>query len=366
MERRNARASATRGDRFGRPRVFVNGSPLWPPVTGVQRVARGLAERLLAEAAPNEVRIAGPPLGFGGTRERFPGGRAARLAWEQTVLPAIAHGSHVVNLGNLAPLASHSTLVLTYDLHTLHAPRHYRMGVASAYWHLASAAYKRASVRCTLSRTVADELEATLGGKVDAVVPPGIDAVFVLPGADHHPPARLGIRTDRPYLVVVGWAQPSKRADLAIDAHRALRDRVPHDLVVVGGTKSDYPAARPGGTDASVRWVGRLSDADLAAVYAGSSGLLFPTEYEGFGLPPVEALASGASVAASDLPVLREVLGGLPGVRFVGERTADAWLAAADELVTGGDGSSPEERSHAARARYPWDGKGRTLLELLD
>jgi glycosyltransferase involved in cell wall biosynthesis len=363
VEQRNNEASVNRAKRPDRPRVVVNGSPLWPPVTGVQRVARGLTDRLLAESEPGEVRVVGGPVGFGGSRERFPGGRAARLAWEQAVLPAVARGLHVVNLGNLAPIASRSTLVLTYDLHTLHAPQHYRPGVAFAYWHLAAEAYKRATVRTTLSRTVADELEATLGHRVDAVIPPGIDLPFRVPPDEVVAALRSRRGLARPYLVVVGWAQPSKRADLAIAAHRALVSRLPHDLVVVGGSKSDYPAARPEERSQSVRWTGRLSDDELAAVYAGSSGLLFPSAYEGFGLPPVEALACGAPVAASDLPVLREVLGGLPGVELVPSTDVEAWAGAAERLlVTEG---SRSDRSAVALARYPWEGKGRTILELL-
>jgi glycosyltransferase involved in cell wall biosynthesis len=346
--------------------VVVNGSPLWPPVTGVQRVARGLTARIVAEAAPREVRVAGGPEGFGGTRDRFPGGRAARLAWEQTVLPILARGSHVVNLGNLAPLASRSTLVLTYDLHVLHAPEHYRRGVASAYWRLAEAAYRRAAVRITLSRTVAEDLEATLGGRVDEVVPPGIDDDFRPVGGARRDAIRRRFDLRGRYLVVVGWAQPSKRADLAIEAHRAAAARVAHDLVMVGGASGNYPGSRPDGLPATVRWVGRLSDADLAAVYSGSSGLLFPSEYEGFGLPPVEALACGAPVASSELPVLREVVGGLPGVRFVAGWDREAWTEAAERLLADDDGDDASaERSSAARARYPWEGKGRTILDLL-
>jgi hypothetical protein len=60
--------------------------------------------------------------------------------------------------------------------------------------------------------------------------------------------------------------------------------------------------------------------------------------------------------------VLHEVLGGLPGATFVGSGTVPAWAEAAEALLAI-DGSRPE-RSAAARARYPWEGKGRLLLDL--
>lgn len=342
--------------------VVVNGSPLWAPVTGVQRVARGLTARVLAEAPEGSVRVLGGPRAAGGSLDRFPGGRLARLVWEQTGLPLQARGSPVLNLGNLAPLAGRHNLVLTYDLHTLHEPGHYRAGVATVYWRLTREAYRRARVRTTLTRTVADELEATLEGVVDAVVPPGVDEAFRprTPAEVRAVRARLGV--DGPYLVVVGWAQPSKRAELAAAAHRALAREVSHTLVVVGTTRPDYPAPDLRGAGSSVVRPGRLSDAELAALHTGSSGLLFPSTYEGFGLPPVEALACGSPVAASNLPVLEEVLGGLPGATLVDSTDVHAWIDAAAALLAAT--GSRDERSAAALARYPWEGKGRLLYDL--
>ena len=72
-----------------------------------------------------------------------------------------------------------------------------------------------------------------------------------------------------------------------------------------------------------------LSDDELAAIYTGAHALVFPSDDEGFGLPPVEALACGTPVAACDVPALREVLGGRVALSHVGDletlvRTAEA------------------------------------------
>jgi glycosyltransferase involved in cell wall biosynthesis len=359
--------SAAHGSRPHRASILINGSPLWPPVTGVQRVARGLVRQLLEEAEPGEVAVAGAPPEFGGS-SRLLGGRAVRLGWEQAALAVRGRwATSILNLGNLAPLASTRNLVLTYDLHAHRHPGHYRAAWGRSYWMLSAASYRRARFRVTLSRTIADDLEATLGHHVDAVLPPGIDSPFRPVPASRVEAVRDRFRLgDMPYLVVVGWAQPGKRAELALRAHRILRPDVPHALVLAGGGRPDFADVGLTALPPSVVVTGRLVDEDLAAVYAGSHGLLFCTEYEGFGLPPVEALACGSPVASSRLPITEEVLGGLPGVTFVGGSEADRWASAAEALLK--DTADPERsraRSAAALARYPWEGKGTRLLQLV-
>jgi len=102
------------------------------------------------------------------------------------------------------------------------------------------------------------------------------------------------------YLLWVGGLQtPDPRKRIAALA------RTPRELplVLVGATKP-WAHELP-----DVTLTGRVSDDELAAIYSGARALVFPSDDEGFGLPTVEALACGTPVVASDLPVLREVLG---------------------------------------------------------
>jgi len=313
--------------------------------------------------------MAGGPPEFGSGAYRFAGNRYSRLVWEQTGLAILARSSAVVlNLGNLAPLAASNNLVLTYDLHALRLPGHYRTGWASAYWKLSAAAFRRARFRVTLTRTVADDLERTLGRRVDAVIPPGVDEPFRPAGEARIRAIRERLGLTGPYLTVVGWAQPGKRALLAIAAHRLLSRDVPHQLVVVGARRTDFSPVTLGELPDSIVLPGRLSDDDLAAVYSGSNGLVFCTEYEGFGLPPIEALACGAPVVSSRLPVLEEVLQGLPGVSFVDGDDVESWARGTEAVLREAPGvmdEAPAVRSAAALARYPWEGKGRALLDIV-
>jgi glycosyltransferase involved in cell wall biosynthesis len=126
---------------------------------------------------------------------------------------------------------------------------------------------------------------------------------------------RYGLPPD--YLLWVGGLQtpdPRKRVAALAKTPREL------PLVLVGATKP-WAHELP-----DVTLTGRVSDDDLAAIYSGARALVFPSDDEGFGLPTVEALACGTPVVASDLPVLREVLG--DRATFVATGNLEGLLAA--------------------------------------
>ncbi len=119
-------------------------------------------------------------------------------------------------------------------------------------------------------------------------------------GAEEIAAARTRYELPDDYLLWVGGLQtPDPRKRVAALA------RTPHELplVLVGATKP-WAHELPG-----VTLTGYVPDDDLAAIYSGARALVFPSDDEGFGLPTVEALACGTPVVATDIPVLREVLG---------------------------------------------------------
>jgi alpha-1,3-rhamnosyl/mannosyltransferase len=121
------------------------------------------------------------------------------------------------------------------------------------------------------------------------------------------------------YLVWVGALQtrdPRKRVAQLARATRSM------PLVLVGPT-AQWAHELPG-----VKLTGEVSDDELAAIYTGAHALVFPSDDEGFGLPPVEALSCGTPVAACDVPALREVLSGRAALCAVDD--LDALIAAAE------------------------------------
>lgn len=127
----------------------------------------------------------------------------------------------------------------------------------------------------------------------------GVDSFFELP------PSGMPRFTERPYLLYVGSRVPYK--NFRIVERIFVEGRLPeYDLVVVGGESRVPERQLPNG--GSMRWL-RADDVKLRELYWHASALIYPSMHEGFGLPPLEALASGCPVVASDIPVLHEVLG---------------------------------------------------------
>jgi glycosyltransferase involved in cell wall biosynthesis len=160
-------------------------------------------------------------------------------------------------------------------------------------------------------------------------------------GADEIAAARARYRLPEEYLLWVGGLQtPDPRKRVAALAR--TRSELP--LVLVGATKP-WAHELP-----DVTLTGFVSDDDLAAIYSGAHALVFPSDDEGFGLPTVEALACGTPVVATDIPVLREVLG--ERATFVEAGDLEGLLAAGAAATR--PAPAPPAWSWADAARATW------------
>ena len=118
--------------------------------------------------------------------------------------------------------------------------------------------------------------------------------------------AMPGLEQKPPYLLYVGTLEPRKNIDLILELWRELRREVPIDLVLAGRRRADFPEipAEPG-----LHLKGTTPEEDLPALYSGALACLYPSYYEGFGLPVLEAMQCGALVIASRDPAILEVAG---------------------------------------------------------
>ncbi len=167
-----------------------------------------------------------------------------------------------------------------------------------------------------------------------------------------------------PYVLHVGSCIPRKRIDVLLDVFARLRDRVPAlRLVKVGGewsAEQRVMLARPGLADAVVHMTD-IDRRELAALYRRAGLVMMPSEAEGFGLPVIEALACGAIVLASDLPVLREVGGS--GALYAPVGDVAAWTVAALELLRDPGIAGPATERVRWANRFSWRQHARTIVD---
>jgi glycosyltransferase involved in cell wall biosynthesis len=110
-----------------------------------------------------------------------------------------------------------------------------------------------------------------------------------------------------PFFLYVGTLEPRKNLHFLLDAWRELRKTHPVDLVLAGRRRSDFQELDP---EPGLRLLGGVADAELPALYTGAVALVYPSHYEGFGLPVLEAMQCGCAVITSKDPAISEVAGG--------------------------------------------------------
>jgi glycosyltransferase involved in cell wall biosynthesis len=176
--------------------------------------------------------------------------------------------------------------------------------------------------------------------------------------------ARLGLPGH--FILSVGTLEPGKNRGALLRALALLRRRgFPHTLVVGGQrgwreSERDELAAQLGIEDA-VRYLGYVPDADLPLLYNLADAFVFPSFREGFGLPPLEAMACGTPVVASDRPAMPEILG--DAALYASPRDPEAIADALERVLT--DDSLRDElrvRGLTQAARYSWDRAARETL----
>jgi glycosyltransferase involved in cell wall biosynthesis len=317
-------------------RLGIDATPLLGTRTGVGRYTTGLLSGLATlDDAPEVVLTAftwrgteGLPAGYATAPRRF-SARALQASWARVDWPPVEalsgsvdvfHGTNFV----LPPTRRAAGVVtihdLSYETDTV-APASLR------YRTLVPRALARGAVVVTPSETVAGEVRERYGLAEDRVVATrlGVDEEWF----DPHPAHR-----DLPerYLLFVGSREPRKNLPTLLDAVARLRaaDPATPPLVLVGP-----PGWGPEvETSADVLTPGYLSGPALVSAVAHAAALVHPARYEGFGLPPLEALATGTPVVASDIPVLREVLG--EHATFAPPGDAEALAAAIERTLRAG------------------------------
>ena len=309
-------------------------------IGGVERVARELAARLPA-LRPDRYRVVHPPPALA---------HRAGHAWEQAALPVLARDAELIlSPANLAPLASRRNVVVIHDAAALRHPEWYSPAYVRWQRALLPRVARRARLVLTVSEFSRSELIELLGVPADRirVVPNGVDKRFS-PRVDPEP-ARLTLSLERPYALVVGTRIARKNV-AALEAARHALGQAGVDLVAAGGGRGYMRDGAAGGP----RRLGYVPDDLLPSLYAGARALMMPSLYEGFGLPCLEAMASGVPVVAADRAALPDTCGG--AALLVDPADAEALAAAATDAATDDERRTPMiERGLARAADFSWE-----------
>lgn len=177
-------------------------------------------------------------------------------------------------------------------------------------------------------------------------------------------------RLESPYILAVGTVQPRKNYEFLVRVFRLVAEQKPHSLIIVGG-KGWLDERLPmeieqQGLQERVRLMGFVDDADLPALYSAADLLAFPSLYEGFGLPLLEAMACGTPVIASNASSLPEVGEGGAAV-LLPPQDETAWTAAMLRLLD--DDVARRELIDAGfrqSAKFRWRDSARQLAGLYD
>jgi alpha-1,3-rhamnosyl/mannosyltransferase len=302
--------------------------------------------------------------------------RSGRVVAEHTWLLRAARRDAidvVHHLGGTMPFVRNAAgIVLVHDLQPWAFPHNFsrlkRIYLRATVPH----SLRRAHAVTTLSRWVQRDVHQRLGTPLDHMrcIPPGRERLVGRTEAVESDDAvlRRYDLVDRPFLLYPAITYPHKNHLVLVGAFaRVAADDPEVVLVLTGGEASAEQEVRAAITrarlDARVRRLGRVSNAELAALYRTTTALTFPSRYEGFGMPVLEVMSEGRPVLAADACALPEVVGA--GGVLLDPDDETAWADAITQLL--GDAGWRRRLGTAASTRaaaFSWDASVDELMAL--
>ena len=364
--------------------VAIDILPMAGDKTGVGRFCAGLVGALVgreelevcgyavARRARAETTAQAERAGLGLRTWEIPA-RFANALWARASLPPIewlvgavdvVHGTNYV----VPPTRAAARVVTVHDLTAVRYPE-LCLPASLAYPRLVTRAARQGAFVHVPSRFVGEEVVELLGIEAERVrvVPHGVDRRAAAPTAGGERPGRRVVPKG-PYVLALGAVEPRKDLPTLVRAFAELAgDNDELELVVAGpkgwGEAAFAAAVVETGVARRVVRLGFLEEAERRSLLSGAAVLAYPSLYEGFGFPPLEAMAAGVPVVATAAGAVPEVVGDAAELVAPGDRAA---LAGAVARVIGDEAlrTGLIAKGRAQAARFTWAASAAGMVEL--
>ncbi|HYL38937.1 MAG TPA: glycosyltransferase family 1 protein [Bryobacteraceae bacterium] len=277
--------------------------------------------------------------------------RPARILWEQLALPRAVRRHRIdvlFNPGFTAPIFCGCPMVTVFhDLQHKRHPEFFRWFDLPFWRFFLWAAARRSRGLIAVSGATRDDLVRYYGRSAQ-VIQHGVERRFFEIAKSRRP---------RGYLLCVSTSHPHKNLDRLLRVHGELQDPPPLVIAGVRGFAAKQVQALAG---KSVRIAGWVPREELFELYRGALGFIYPSTFEGFGMPVLEAMAAGVPLACSDITPLREIAGS--AVHYF-DPASDAGIR--DALLRLAGGSIATEAASRRAAEFSWEKCARETLAYL-
>jgi len=309
-------------------RICLDGRTATQHFPGIGRYVSGLAAALAGQLDARDrlqvLTASGQPghwgLNLRGTIDRVATGASPFSVRQQWQIPRLLrkHGAEVYHstFHSMPYRVGVPTVLTVYDLIPCIFPRFFSRSVRATFHLMMSLALRAAGRVIAISEATRADLIARLGADPANVVtiPLAPAATFGPCGSEEVGRARERYALPPRYVLYVGSNKPHKNLPKLMEAwQRAAAGEREAGLIIAGPQDPRYPEAarlvERLGLCATVRFLGSVPEEDLPALYSGASCFVFPSLYEGYGLPVIEAMACGAPVACSQVSSLPEIAG---------------------------------------------------------
>lgn len=351
-------------------KVIINGRFLTQQITGVQRYAREMVAALDEIDSPDiSFELICPPgaehlTALKRIQQSFHGSRGGHY-WEQFELPKAARGWPLINLCNMGPLLCRKQAVVIHDAAVFDAPHGYTWAYLTWYRMAQRILVWRGTKIITVSEFSRRQLSKALGCSESdvSVIGCAVDHMGRV-ASDEAILERLNLRGQR-FLLSVGSKNPNKNIASLIESMR-LPGLTDIPLVLAGGSHTlVFGAGQVQELPSNVIYSGYVTDEELVALFRHALVFVFPSLYEGFGLPPLEAMQQGCPVAASTAASIPEVCGPDAAVYFDAEKPQEIASVLNQLMVDDMKRQRLAQVGHERTNEFLWSRQAEKLLALV-